>query len=63
MVVRTVTVIGGNLFAIAARELGDALQWVNLAQANNLHDPFLRGQVTLNIPARDDAFAHGIGAE
>ncbi|HQT62776.1 MAG: hypothetical protein B7Z75_14435 [Acidocella sp. 20-57-95] len=37
----TVTVNGGNLFALAARYLGDATQWIRIAQLNGLTDPVL----------------------
>ena len=49
---QTITVVGGNLFAIAARFLGDATQWIRIAQLNGLSDPMLQGVVTLRIPAR-----------
>ena len=61
MMTRIVTVIDDNLFAIAARELGDAMQWANLAQVNRLSDPFLAGQITLRIPQPNSAFSDGIG--
>lgn len=49
--VKTVTVSGGNLFALAARLLGDATQWNRIAQLNGLWDPFLPGEArTLKIP-------------
>lgn len=47
---RTVTVTGGNLFAVAAQYLGDATQWIRIAQQNGLTDPQLQGTVTLTIP-------------
>ncbi|HTR16622.1 MAG TPA: hypothetical protein VMI52_06270 [Acetobacteraceae bacterium] len=49
---RSLTVAGGTLFHIAARELGDATQWTRIAQANGLSDPMLAGLVTLLIPER-----------
>ncbi|HQT79641.1 MAG TPA: hypothetical protein PLD10_21575 [Rhodopila sp.] len=55
--------VGGNLFALAAAELGDALQWVNLAQENALSDPFLTGTAVIRIPSPNKAFADGIGAQ
>jgi hypothetical protein len=45
-----ITVIGGNLFFIAAKHLNDATQWIRIAQANGLLDPVLSGQKTLVIP-------------
>jgi len=37
----TIYVTGGNLWAIAAQQLGDALQAPRIAIANNLSDYFL----------------------
>jgi hypothetical protein len=56
----TITVAGGNLFAIAAQQLGDATQWIRIAQLNNLNDPVLVGIVTLLIPPLDPAATGGI---
>lgn len=47
---KTLTVVGGNLFQLAARELGDATQWIRIAQLNNILDPILSGPVSLLIP-------------
>ena len=47
---QTITVTGGNLYAIAAAQLGDATQWIRIAQLNGLSDPILTGVVTLLIP-------------
>jgi hypothetical protein len=47
---KTITVAGGNLFAIAAQQLGDATQWNRIAQLNGLWDPFFTGVATLQIP-------------
>ena len=46
----TITEAGGNLFAIAAQQLGDATQWNRIAALNGLWDPFLAGVTTLQIP-------------
>ncbi|CAH2603220.1 conserved protein of unknown function [Rhodovastum atsumiense] len=51
MSAKTITVAGGNLFRIAAEELGDATQWDRIARLNGLWDPMLTGVVTLRIPA------------
>jgi hypothetical protein len=59
----TITVIGGNLFEIAAAELGDALQWINIARTNNLKDPMLSGQIQIVIPAYSSIFSDGIGPQ
>ena len=48
---RTITVVSGNLFRIAAEQLGDATQWNRIATVNGLVDPFLQGLTTLIIPA------------
>ena len=55
----TITVAGGNLFRIAAEQLGDATQWNRIALANNLVDPFLQGVVTLTIPPVDASAGNG----
>ena len=55
-----ITVAGGNLFAIAAQQLGDATQWIRIAQLNNLSDPVLVGVVTLLIPPINPGAAGGI---
>ncbi|MDD2878007.1 MAG: hypothetical protein PHT60_13590 [Acidiphilium sp.] len=55
-----VTVVGGNLFAIAAQYLGDATQWVRIAQANDLSDPVLSGVVRLVLPPVDPAATGGV---
>jgi hypothetical protein len=55
---QTITVAGGNLFAIAAAQLGDATQWIRLAQLNHLDDSQLAGLTTLLIP---DVQANGGG--
>jgi len=55
-----VTVAGGNLFALAAKYLNDATQWIRIAQANNLSDPVLQGVNTLVIPPVDAAAGGGI---
>jgi len=47
---KTVTVAGGNLFAIAAQYLGDATQWNRIAAINGLTDPMITSLVTLKIP-------------
>lgn len=48
--VKTVTVGGGNLFALAAEYLGDATQWYRIAQLNGLTDPMITAAMTLKIP-------------
>ena len=60
---QTVTVTGGNLFALAAQLLGDATQWIRIAALNNLSDPFLTGVITLVIPDQDPTAGGGIAAQ
>ena len=60
---RTVTVVGGNLFQIAAEQLDDATQWIRIAQLNKLSDPMLSGVVTLLIPDIDPSAGGGVAAQ
>ena len=60
---RTLTVVGGNLFRIAAEQLGDATQWIRIAQLNGLSDPMLAGVVTLFIPDVDTTAGGGVAAQ
>jgi hypothetical protein len=39
-----------TLFRIAARESGNALNWVSVAQLNDLIDPWVIGQQNILIP-------------
>lgn len=57
---QVITVIGGNLFALAAQYYGDASQWALIAQANNLTDPNLSGVNTLLIPPLNNQDTGGI---
>jgi hypothetical protein len=56
----TITVVGGNLFSVAAQYLGDATQWIRIAQANDLSDPVLSGVVTLVLPQVDPMATGGV---
>jgi hypothetical protein len=58
-----VTVIGGDLFHLAATYLGDATQATRIAQQNNLTDFLLAGQVTLTIPDVDPTATGGVPAQ
>lgn len=60
---QTITVIGGNLFEVAANQLGSALQWINIARANNLTDPLLSGKNEIVIPQFSSVFSDGIGPQ
>lgn len=55
---KTLTIVGGNLFQLAAQELGDATQWVRIAQLNDVIDPIISGPIALVIP---DPIAYGGG--
>jgi hypothetical protein len=61
--VRTVTVTGGDLFHIAAAELGDATQWIRIAQINDISDPVLEGVLTLLIPDIDPSSGGGVAVQ
>lgn len=56
---KTIQVAGGNLFAIAASELGDATQWNRIARLNGLTDPMIVGVVTLKIPPVSSTAGNG----
>jgi hypothetical protein len=60
---RTVTVAGGNLFQVAAAQLGDATQAHRIAILNGLTDFFLSGTVTLAIPRVDLSQTGGVPAQ
>jgi hypothetical protein len=60
---QTITTIGGNLFEIAAVRLGNALQWINIARANDLTNPMLSGQNEIVIPPFSSVFSDGIGPQ
>jgi hypothetical protein len=59
----TITVAGGDLFHIAAEKLGDATQWVRIAQANDLRDPQLCGITMLRLPSPDPQAGGGIATQ
>jgi len=61
--VRTIITTGGNLFNIAAAELGDATQWIRIAQLNSISDPMLIGVVTLMIPDIDQNAGGGVAPQ
>jgi len=56
----TITTVGGTLYHIAASQLGDATQWIRIAQLNNLSDPILQGVVTLQLPRIDPTATGGL---
>ena len=63
---QTITAFGGNLFAVAAVQLGDPTQWWRIMMASNLALPdlnsdfLLSGQNTLTIPDAIQAPSDGI---
>ncbi len=60
---RLLTVAGGNLFRIAAEQLGDATQWIRIAQLNGLSDPTIWGVQVLQIPDVDPNAGGGIAVQ
>ena len=60
---KTVTVLSGNLFTISAVELGDPMQWINIARANGISDPFISMTTNLFIPTASSVFSDGIGPQ
>jgi hypothetical protein len=58
--VQSITMIGGNLFEIAATQFGNALQWINIARTNKLIDPMLSGTNIILIPKLSSTFSDGI---
>ncbi len=47
---RTVRVAFTTLFDVAMRYFGNALHWVEIADANGLADPWIGAQTTLILP-------------
>lgn len=60
---QTIQVAGGNLFRIAAQYLGDATQWIRIAQLNKLSDPMLSGTLTLQVPDANPNAGGGVAAQ
>lgn len=57
---KSIVVVSGNLFQIAASHLGDATQWIRIAQANGLNDPLIQDMTVLVIPSRNLEAGGGI---
>jgi nucleoid-associated protein YgaU len=59
--VKTIVVQGGNLFQIAAVELGDATQWNRIAALNGLNDFLLPAGtlITLSLPPVNPSGGNG----
>lgn len=55
-----ITVAGGDLYRIAATQLGDASQWWRIAQANAITDPVLSGVIALDLPQRNASLTDGL---
>lgn len=60
---RSITVVGQNLFRVAADELGDATQWIRIAQLNRISDPMILGVVSLLLPETDPNSGGGIAVQ
>ncbi|MGB8840757.1 MAG: hypothetical protein WCC64_06775 [Aliidongia sp.] len=45
------TVVGGDLYRLAAQNYGDATQWYRIAMANGLYDPVVPGPIALIVPS------------
>jgi hypothetical protein len=59
----TVFASGVDLFQMAASELGDAMQWINIARVNAISDPFITVLSTITIPDYSNACEDGIGPQ
>jgi hypothetical protein len=56
-----IVVTGTDLFTVASEQLGDATQWIRIAQANGgIIDPFISNLTTLTIPDVDLSLTGGI---
>jgi hypothetical protein len=60
---RYITIISGNLFRVAAQQLGDATQWIRIAQLNGISDPRINGITTLLIPDRNPDGGGGVATQ
>jgi hypothetical protein len=57
---RTITVIGGDLYRLALQYLGDATQWNRIAQTNSILDPVLVGTNILKVPDPNPLLTGGV---
>ncbi len=55
-----ITIAGGNLFRVAMEQLGDATQWIRIAQQNAIADPWIDGVRTLALPPVDPNAGGGV---
>jgi hypothetical protein len=58
--IEKITIVSGNLFQVAAQYLGDATQWIRIAQLNRLSDPMIANATTLVLPSIDRTAGGGI---
>ena len=59
----TISLISGNLFQAAFNQYGDPTQWIVLAQANGLTDPFILTPTTLTVPPTPPPSTGGIPSQ
>lgn len=57
--VRIITVNNTSLPRVAAQELGDAREWIRIAQLNNMKNPIISGTRKLKIPSKADKASLG----
>jgi len=57
---RTINVSGGNLWQIAAVQLGDATQASRIAVLSGITDPWLQGNAILTLPPVDATQTGGL---
>ncbi len=60
---QTIRASGTTLYHLAVKYLGDATQWIRIAQQNGISDPQIEGVVTLTIPDTDPTAGGGIPAQ
>ncbi len=60
---KTLSVISGDLFHIAFTQYGDPTQWIIIAQANGISDPFILTPTTLTIPPAPPPSTGGIPSQ
>lgn len=56
---KIIAISGDTLFAVAARELGDATQWNRIAALNGLTDPYITESIELRLPPVDATASNG----
>lgn len=57
---REITLAGGTLFRLAMEQLGDATQWIRIAQLNDIADPWIDGVRVIRLPPVDANAGGGI---